>query len=311
MSSDRGDHRLGAAPTSRRSGSRSSGSACRRTGHGGPGAHSRSDARDPAGRRRRRLRDGAARARTGSSTCVPTLDAARARHLSRHAAAVRGLRRGRRRCLGVIDARGAALPAERGLAGAADGLEPARATVRRIAAAARVSTPAPMRTSCTATRCRPGSYTRATPTTACRSRPWSSSATSTARSSIRSARRAMGAHILDNFLKISTRKEAADMELIPAIDLRDGRCVRLLKGDFAQETRYDVDPVELARAVPRRGRARGCTWSISTARSAASPSTSRLIERMRAASRSEGATRRRHPQSREPRRRARVARTAS
>ena len=36
------------------------------------------------------------------------------------------------------------------------------------------------------------------------------------------------------------------MQLIPAIDIRDGRCVRLLKGDFAQETRYPVDPVELA-----------------------------------------------------------------
>jgi len=36
------------------------------------------------------------------------------------------------------------------------------------------------------------------------------------------------------------------MNLIPAIDLRDGRCVRLLKGDFDQETRYPVDPVELA-----------------------------------------------------------------
>lgn len=36
------------------------------------------------------------------------------------------------------------------------------------------------------------------------------------------------------------------MELIPAIDLRDGRCVRLFKGDFAQETRYAVDPVALA-----------------------------------------------------------------
>ena len=36
------------------------------------------------------------------------------------------------------------------------------------------------------------------------------------------------------------------MELIPAIDLRNGRCVRLLYGDFAQETRYPVDPVELA-----------------------------------------------------------------
>lgn len=37
------------------------------------------------------------------------------------------------------------------------------------------------------------------------------------------------------------------MQLLPAIDLRDGRCVRLFKGDFAQETRYDVDPIELAR----------------------------------------------------------------
>jgi phosphoribosylformimino-5-aminoimidazole carboxamide ribotide isomerase len=36
------------------------------------------------------------------------------------------------------------------------------------------------------------------------------------------------------------------MYLIPAIDLRDGRCVRLLKGDFDQETRYAVDPLELA-----------------------------------------------------------------
>ncbi len=43
------------------------------------------------------------------------------------------------------------------------------------------------------------------------------------------------------------------MELIPAIDLRDGRCVRLLKGDFAQETRYAVDPVELAQQYRELG----------------------------------------------------------
>ena len=36
------------------------------------------------------------------------------------------------------------------------------------------------------------------------------------------------------------------MELIPAIDIRGGRCVRLLRGDFDRETRYDLDPVELA-----------------------------------------------------------------
>jgi phosphoribosylformimino-5-aminoimidazole carboxamide ribotide isomerase len=35
------------------------------------------------------------------------------------------------------------------------------------------------------------------------------------------------------------------MLLIPSIDLRGGHCVRLLKGEFHAETRYDVDPVEL------------------------------------------------------------------
>jgi phosphoribosylformimino-5-aminoimidazole carboxamide ribotide isomerase len=32
------------------------------------------------------------------------------------------------------------------------------------------------------------------------------------------------------------------MQLIPAIDLRGGRCVRLYQGDFGAETRYDVTP---------------------------------------------------------------------
>jgi phosphoribosylformimino-5-aminoimidazole carboxamide ribotide isomerase len=32
------------------------------------------------------------------------------------------------------------------------------------------------------------------------------------------------------------------MELIPAIDLKDGRCVRLLKGNFAMQTVYSDDP---------------------------------------------------------------------
>jgi phosphoribosylformimino-5-aminoimidazole carboxamide ribotide isomerase len=35
------------------------------------------------------------------------------------------------------------------------------------------------------------------------------------------------------------------MELIPAIDLKDGRCVRLYKGDFAAETVYSNDPAEI------------------------------------------------------------------
>ncbi len=43
------------------------------------------------------------------------------------------------------------------------------------------------------------------------------------------------------------------MKLIPAIDLRDGRCVRLLKGDFAAETRYPVEPVALAVQYRQQG----------------------------------------------------------
>ena len=36
-------------------------------------------------------------------------------------------------------------------------------------------------------------------------------------------------------------------EVIPAIDLRGGACVRLLQGDYARETRYSDDPIEVAR----------------------------------------------------------------
>jgi phosphoribosylformimino-5-aminoimidazole carboxamide ribotide isomerase len=35
------------------------------------------------------------------------------------------------------------------------------------------------------------------------------------------------------------------MRLIPALDLMGGRCVRLLRGDFAAETRYDTEPSAL------------------------------------------------------------------
>jgi phosphoribosylformimino-5-aminoimidazole carboxamide ribotide isomerase len=37
------------------------------------------------------------------------------------------------------------------------------------------------------------------------------------------------------------------MRLIPAIDIRGGRCVRLRKGDFADETVFSDDPVAMAR----------------------------------------------------------------
>jgi phosphoribosylformimino-5-aminoimidazole carboxamide ribotide isomerase len=42
-------------------------------------------------------------------------------------------------------------------------------------------------------------------------------------------------------------------ELYPAIDVRAGRVVRLVQGDYGQETRYDADPVELAATYEREG----------------------------------------------------------
>ena len=42
-------------------------------------------------------------------------------------------------------------------------------------------------------------------------------------------------------------------ELYPAIDLRGGRAVRLLRGDYAAETVYSDDPVAVARSFAAAG----------------------------------------------------------
>ena len=43
------------------------------------------------------------------------------------------------------------------------------------------------------------------------------------------------------------------MQIIPAIDLREGRVVRLAQGDYARETRYATDALELARTYADAG----------------------------------------------------------
>lgn len=47
--------------------------------------------------------------------------------------------------------------------------------------------------------------------------------------------------------------EASGFEILPAIDLRGGRVVRLRQGDFARETVYSDDPVEVARRFADAG----------------------------------------------------------
>ncbi len=43
------------------------------------------------------------------------------------------------------------------------------------------------------------------------------------------------------------------MELIPAIDLRNGKCVRLYQGDYEQETVFSDDPVSMAERWQSEG----------------------------------------------------------
>ena len=46
------------------------------------------------------------------------------------------------------------------------------------------------------------------------------------------------------------------MIILPAIDIKDGRCVRLFQGDYAQVTTYDTDPVQVAL----RWQEAGASW---------------------------------------------------
>ena len=36
------------------------------------------------------------------------------------------------------------------------------------------------------------------------------------------------------------------MDIIPAIDIKDGKCVRLYQGDYDKETIFSTDPVSVA-----------------------------------------------------------------
>src|ERR1700694_1272293 len=45
----------------------------------------------------------------------------------------------------------------------------------------------------------------------------------------------------------------ASFQPIPAVDIRAGRCVQLVQGDFARETAYGDDPAEMARHWQSQG----------------------------------------------------------
>ena len=43
------------------------------------------------------------------------------------------------------------------------------------------------------------------------------------------------------------------MRIIPAIDIIDGKCVRLYQGDYNQKTIYNEDPLEVAKSFEDAG----------------------------------------------------------
>ena len=43
------------------------------------------------------------------------------------------------------------------------------------------------------------------------------------------------------------------MKIMPAIDLLDGKCVRLLKGDYSKVSNYNDNPIEQVEEFVRAG----------------------------------------------------------
>ena len=84
------------------------------------------------------------------------------------------------------------------------------------------------------------------------------------------------------------------MILYPAIDLKDGQCVRLLRGDMASATVFGADPAAQARAFVDAG----CRWlhvvDLDGA-FAGRPVNGAAVEAILARRRGAGAARRRHP----------------
>ena len=69
------------------------------------------------------------------------------------------------------------------------------------------------------------------------------------------------------------------MEIIPAIDLRNGKCVRLLQGDYNHETIYGDDPVAMAKRWQDEGATRLHLVDLDGARDG-KPANLTIIERI-------------------------------
>ena len=43
------------------------------------------------------------------------------------------------------------------------------------------------------------------------------------------------------------------LQIVPSVDLRDGKVVRLQQGDYGRQLDYDLDPVETVRRFEQAG----------------------------------------------------------
>ena len=75
---------------------------------------------------------------------------------------------------------------------------------------------------------------------------------STASSSTPRSRAPRACALLANFAA-DLRRAVAGLILYPAIDIRDGRAVRLVQGDYDRETAFDADPLDAARRWVEQG----------------------------------------------------------
>jgi phosphoribosylformimino-5-aminoimidazole carboxamide ribotide isomerase len=72
------------------------------------------------------------------------------------------------------------------------------------------------------------------------------------------------------------------MEIIPAIDIKDGRCVRLYQGDFTRAIIYDPDPLSVARRWVEQGAQRLHVVDLDGARAGHPVNTAAILAIVRA-----------------------------
>ena len=62
-----------------------------------------------------------------------------------------------------------------------------------------------------------------------------------------------GLRLLSNFTRVCASTSVPRVRLYPAIDIRDGKAVRLVQGDYDRETVFDTDPVDAALRWAEQG----------------------------------------------------------